>query len=307
MTRAAVEVRPIDGAPFGAEVELRASVRDLATADGASLRQALALHQLLVFRTDLDDEGHQLLVSMFGRLLPQGPRVVVNDKPKGPFPIVTYVSNAMAGGSLGTFELAFHSDLAHVATPLSGLSLYAIEVDLGQTATRFASGRRAYEKLTDGEREKVERLQALFTANYAVTSDAESGRDALRRADPAWPRVVHPVVVPHPVTNERCVFVNEMMVATILGLDSEDADCVLDRLFALLYEPSNVYEHEWVNGDLVVWDNLSVQHARRRVDERAPRTLRRVVFGERAPWEQWPWSVGDAPGSGVGEPQRRDT
>jgi taurine dioxygenase len=80
-----------------------------------------------------------------------------------------------------------------------------------------------------------------------------------------------------------------MQVAQILGLDTTVGDKLLDRLFSLLYDQVNVYEHEWENGDLVVWDNLSVQHARRAVDEHAPRTLRRVVFGDLAPWEQWPW------------------
>jgi taurine dioxygenase len=81
------------------------------------------------------------------------------------------------------------------------------------------------------------------------------------------------------------------MAAGIIGMDAGEGDRILDRLFALLYDPANIYEHHWVNGDLVVWDNLSVQHARRRVAKDTPRTLRRVVFGQRAPWEQWPWSV----------------
>jgi taurine dioxygenase len=116
-------------------------------------------------------------------------------------------------------------------------------------------------------------------------------RAALRRLDPTWPRVVHPVVVPHPITGERGLYVNEMQVAEILGLDDETSDRLLDRLLSVLYDDVNIYEHEWRNGDLVVWDNLSVQHARRAVAEVAPRTLRRVVFGEKAPWEQWPWGV----------------
>jgi taurine dioxygenase len=285
-------VRPIDSAPFGAQVELAADVtalhRDAAAA--AELREALACHQLLVFRTDLNEDEHQTLVSMFGRLLPQGPRVIVNDHPQGPFPIVTYVSNVKPGGGLGTFDLSFHHDLAHVATPLAGLSLHAVDVAPGQASTRFASGRLAYDRLSLEERDELEGLQAIFVGNYTTTTDeAESSREALRQLDPRWPRAVHPVIVPHPITGNRCVYVNEMQVAQIVGLDTTVGDVLLDRLFAALYDPADVYEHKWRNGDLVVWDNLSVQHARPAVDEHAPRTLRRVVFGALAPWEQWPW------------------
>jgi alpha-ketoglutarate-dependent taurine dioxygenase len=290
-----VVTRPLEGAPFGAEVELGTGPGELRDADAAALRRALVDHQLLVFRTELDDAEHQRLVAVFGRLLPQGPRVVVNDRPAGPFPIVTHVSNVLPGGSLGRFELAFHSDLAHVPTPLAGLSLYGLEVAPGQAATRFASGRRAYRQLTSSDQAQLAGLQALFTANYTTTtSEVEHGRAGLRHLDPSWPRVVHPVVVPHPANGEGCLFVNEMMTAAIIGWDDTAGDRLLDRLFAVLYAPDNVYEHRWSNGDLVVWDNLSVQHARRRVGDDAPRTLRRVVFGERAPWEQWPWGVDTA-------------
>jgi taurine dioxygenase len=290
--RTRIAVKPLDRTPFGAQVEMGIEVHDLAPADATALREALARHQLLVFPMELDDDEHVRLVSMFGRVLPQGPRIVVNDRPEGPFPTVTFVSNVKPGGGLGTFALAFHHDLAHVPTPLSGLSLYAVDVEPGQAGTRFASGRVAYERLTDRERRELEGLQGLFVGNYTTTTaDVERGRDGLRRLDPTWPRVVHPVIVPHPSTGERCVYVNEMQVAEIVGLDHEVGDRMLERLFTVLYDPANVYEHEWHNGELVVWDNLTVQHARRSVTERVPRTLRRVVFGERAPWEQWPWSI----------------
>jgi taurine dioxygenase len=106
--------------------------------------------------------------------------------------------------------------------------------------------------------------------------------------DPTWPCAVHPVVVPHPVTGEPCIYVNEMQTTAILGLAQHESDALLDTLFAHLYDAANIYEHKWRGNDLVVWDNLSLQHARRKVGEHSDRTLRRVVFGEKAPWEEWP-------------------
>jgi hypothetical protein len=39
-----------------------------------------------------------------------------------------------------------------------------------------------------------------------------------------------------------------------------------------------VLDHEWRRGDLVVWDNLAVQHARGNVEIEGPeRTLRKVI------------------------------
>jgi taurine dioxygenase len=249
----------------------------------------LAEHHLLVFSGELTADEHVALVSCFGRVLPQGPRIEVNDRPAPPLPVVTYVSNDRAKGDLASFELGFHHDLAHVANPLAGLSLYAVEMDATQTATRFASGARAYTKLRPELRDRIGRLQALFSANYSVTSERPvSAREARASLDPTWPRVVHPVVVAHPVTGVPCLYLNAMMTVEILGLATKESDDLLDELFAVLYEPSNVYEHRWRAHDLVIWDNLALQHARDRIVEDTPRTLRRVVFGDRAPWEAWP-------------------
>ena len=287
--RAAVRSRPLPGAPFGVSVDYERTARSLDPAVGAALRDLLARHHVLVLHGEWSEAEHIELISAFGRVLPQGPRVVVNDHPAGEQPLVTLVSNMTEGG-LGTFELAFHHDLAHVATPLAGLSLYALEVGADQPPTRFANGRLAYQQLPPAVRDRLEGLQGLFAANYTTTSDESASARAVRDSlDPTWPRTVHPIVVPHPVTGENCVYVNEMMTVEILGLDRSEGDALLDVLFAQLYDSAQIYEHHWQVGDLVVWDNLAVQHSRRQVRESVPRTLRRVVFGEKAPWEQWPY------------------
>jgi taurine dioxygenase len=285
-----VRSQPLPDAPFGASVVIEGRPGPIDSTTARVLRDLLAHHHLLIVRGDWTEAEHVDLVGCFGRVLPQGPRVIVNDHPAGDLPLVTFVSNVAAVGGLGAFELAFHHDLAHVATPLAGLSLYALDVGADQSPTRFSNGRLAYLQLPAQLQQRLVGLQGLFVANYTTISDQAAPARAVRDAlDPTWPRTVHPVVVPHPVTSEPCVYVNEMMTVEILGLARDDSDALLDALFERLYDPANIYEHHWQVGDLVVWDNLVVQHGRRKVHETTPRTLRRVVFGEKAPWEQWPF------------------
>jgi taurine dioxygenase len=49
-------------------------------------------------------------------------------------------------------------------------------------------------------------------------------------------------------------------------------------LLGYIYAPDNLYEHHWRTGDLIVWNNLALQHSRARVETDAPRTLRRLVL-----------------------------
>jgi alpha-ketoglutarate-dependent taurine dioxygenase len=45
-----------------------------------------------------------------------------------------------------------------------------------------------------------------------------------------------------------------------------------------MYQAEARLEHQWRTGDLVVWDNLAVQHGRPNVTEQGPaRTLRKVA------------------------------
>ena len=60
----------------------------------------------------------------------------------------------------------------------------------------------------------------------------------------------------------------------IVGVPRAESDALLAEIYAHLYADEAVYEHRWLPGDLVIWDNLSVQHARPEPNDQ-PRTLRR--------------------------------
>ena len=73
----------------------------------------------------------------------------------------------------------------------------------------------------------------------------------------------------------------------------EESDALLAELFSYLYADDAVYEHSWQADDLVVWDNLALQHARGAVGEGA-RTLQRVTCTRLTYLEQYPAdSVGE--------------
>ena len=73
------------------------------------------------------------------------------------------------------------------------------------------------------------------------------------------------------------LYVSQQATIEILGLSAEENEALLAELFSYLYEPSNILEHQWRTGDLVVWDNLLLQHARSDFDSaKYRRHLRRL-------------------------------
>ena len=86
-----------------------------------------------------------------------------------------------------------------------------------------------------------------------------------------------PISRPHPRTGHMTLLISENHAKEIVGVSAEESDRLLDEVFGYLYSTENTYAHEWRNGDLVIWDNISMQHSRQTVLLEGPvRTLRKV-------------------------------
>src|SRR4051794_25164238 len=120
--------------PFGVEVDIDLK-RGLGAADKDELRRLFAVDGLLVIHNlQLSLDAQLDLCEVFGPVM-RGSRENY------------IVSNVHRDGFLGDRELQFHNDIPYVPVPFLGASLYALEVAEGVSATRFANGLRAYDRL----------------------------------------------------------------------------------------------------------------------------------------------------------------
>jgi taurine dioxygenase len=255
--------------PFGAEAELDLA-GGLGEADKAELRRLYALDGLLLIRGLRLSMDEQLdLCSVFGPVL-RGSRENY------------LVSNVHKAGLLGSRELLFHNDIPFVPEPYLGGSLHALDVADGVSATRFASGLRAYERLPGRLRERIEGLNAL-----QVRERVEGRRNRLTDMQPGDLCTLHPVVRRRDDDGRPYLFVNQSMTASIVGLSEADSEALIEELLSYLYVEDGIHEHVWTTGDIVIWDNLAVQHARKALGA-GVRTLQRVTIAKIAYWDQWP-------------------
>ena len=89
---------------------------------------------------------------------------------------------------------------------------------------------------------------------------------------------VHEVKVRHPWSDAQVLMTNSN-AKSIVGVSPERSRELLARLAALVDDPERIYRHTWKKGDLIVWDNLLLQHARSDFDTAERRTLRRCAIG----------------------------
>ena len=255
--------------PFGAMV--RMDLRDAASEGQiAELRALFDSHHLLYFPgQSLAPADQRRVAGWFGPLAAD----------KG----ATRYATDTGMGELGDGELAFHSDLSCTPEPLLGISLHALAVDDRASPTWFVDAMAAARDLPAAVRD---RLQGLHVMNLWPMQ--LGGRQRSANAPEGWPGTAHPVLKPHPRTGAPILYLNANHSDRIVELGAEESESLVLELFARLYDPAGRYDHHWRSGDLVIWDNLALQHARPRVPPGAVRTLQRVEIGAASYMELMP-------------------
>jgi len=146
----------------------------------------------------------------------------------------------------------WHSDVTFEEAPPDATLLYSLEVPKEGGDTLFSSQHLAYDELDSD-------LKSMLLDKKAVHSNA--GVLMLSGGDPKKAKTVeHPVFREHPETGKKALYVTEAFVQSIKGVDSKESQEILSILYKHASKDKYIYRHKWLKGDLVVWDNRSVQH-----------------------------------------------
>ena len=264
------------GPGFAAEVSGVDASRPLSPTDAEALRSLLDEHELIVLRCpDLDIAAHLRFVGIFGSIYDEYRNNSGHSQ----------VSNVV--GNFPTGRLLFHQDFAFTPYPHRVQSLYAEDLQGDVAPTLFVSNSRAFERLSATQRTRWAGLSAVHArdASRSGRPDDEFARVRLRDLPDSdntalYPRAAHPVLNSQPRTGVPLLFVNEYYTSHIPELAEEEGEQVIQDAFAVIYAPEGIYAHQWRPGDLVLWDNIALQHARSAVTPKSRRTLRRVLVND---------------------------
>ena len=229
-----------------------------------ALRSAFAdRHMLLIRGKVISGEAQAAFVARFGQLLAERQ-------------LWGYVSNVRDDGIVREGALLFHSDFAFTAAPVLAISLHALEIPADGSPTVFADAVNAARILPADLRARLAGHRVLNVFDFHRPNDRPM---RVSECDPRSPRSEHPVIASHPRSAAGVVMANEMHTDRIVDVPQRESDALLADLFAVLYDDSNVVEHRWSVGDLVLWDNVALHHGRRAIPLHEPRTLQRVTLG----------------------------
>ena len=177
-------------------------------------------------------------------------------------PEIYIISNITKDGKpIGTRRAGenWHTDMSYAKEPAAATMLYAVEVpelyglSLGDTA--FANAAAAWDALPDEMHAEILGLRGVFDFRGRKRSSPVSQEDAAK-----YPPVEHPIVRRHPRTGRKSLYVARDDCTGIVGRGEREGLALIEALADHIVKPEFVYQHKWRVGDVVVWDNCTVQH-----------------------------------------------
>ena len=251
---------------IGAELSGISLADELSDATVAEIRQALLEYKVIFFRDqNLSQEELLIFARRFGDLEihPATPK----DQPN---PEILRIEH---GPKSKGQENMWHSDVTWRAEPSLGSVLSAVEIPPVGGDTLFANMNLAYENLPDAIRQQITGMTAMHDIARVFARRLNKKPEELHDK---YPPEEHPVVRTHPETGLRALYVNAAFTSHIVGMDKNESDELLKRLYATAANPEIQCRFRWTKGAVAFWDNRASQHfaasdyfPARRVMERA--------------------------------------
>jgi alpha-ketoglutarate-dependent taurine dioxygenase len=269
----------------GAQVQ-EVDLASLSAARIDAIKQAWYRHDVLVFRRQkLTDDDLLAFSRHFGELDSPPNQGAGRKSPPG-YPDIYVVSNVRDEtgepiGALGDGEALWHTDMSYSPRPPDASMLYSLEIPPVGGDTWFCSMKAALAQLPRPLLERIEGLQLKHDGTYDSGGTVRKGLTPTDnpRTSVGTP---HPIVIEHPVSGDKALYLGRRRNAYILGLDLDESERILDQLWSCV--ETAVYKHKWALGDLVLWDNRSTMHRRDAFDPAARRVMHRTqIKGSSAP------------------------
>ncbi len=239
------------------------------------LHDALMEHQVVFLRDQALDPDRQVrLARRFGSPLYSKKLKMYGDK----YDCLSLLENDGTKVAVGS---VWHTDNTDYEEPPMGSLLFCEVAPRVGGDTIWCSMYAAYEALADSTRAYIDGLTALH--DNSNVRRRYGGQNILRQeAMEVPPPVEHPVVIRHPVTGRKALFVNSNYTVRLKGVSDTESQNVLQMLYDHVKKPEFQVRFRWRANSLAIWDNRCTQHYALD-DYRELRRMRRVQIAGTRP------------------------
>ena len=157
----------------------------------------------------------------------------------------------------------WHTDHSYDQIPAMGSILRAVDLPASGGDTLFAGMAMAYDTLDEATKAALDGLKATHSSRhifgYSAVEAGEVG-DRFANAELATQDATHPIVLAHPETGRKGLYVNAAFTTGIVGMEEEAGKALLHKLYAHCMQEKFSYRFSWKPGSIAMWDNRSTWH-----------------------------------------------
>jgi taurine dioxygenase len=155
----------------------------------------------------------------------------------------------------------WHADTTSLAAPPWATVLRAVRPTAVGGDTCWSSMYAAWEGLSEPMRRLLDGLTAVHSIQLTFDRMLDYAAGFEAQYLPRHSREqVHPVVLTHPETGRKALYVSESFTTRIVELAPAESAAVLAMLFRHVEKPDFSMRWKWSANDLAFWDNRCVQH-----------------------------------------------
>ena len=248
-----LEVRPLDGA--GAEV-IGADISTITIGEWNQIEAAFAAFGLLIFPDQIVTEDEHLdFAARWGRI--ETPRSAGH-------PAFPNISISPGGGSTHNAEQGvWHADQSYRTRPPLGSVAIARDLPASGAQSRFASTYGAFDALSSGTQRALEALRATHAAPQHLEADARLSDGTFYDSRPPGTQsdeATHPVVIHHPVSGRKTLFVNPTFTTRIEDMEERQGLGLLNQLYDHGQQDEFTTTIDWEPGMVMLWDSRAMWH-----------------------------------------------
>jgi taurine dioxygenase len=251
-----IEVVPVSGG-VGVEVhnvDIKDGI-DAGTFD--ELRAAFVEHGLIFLRNqDITPDEHIAFAERWGEININRffPRLDGYDQ------IATVTKEPDQTTNIGG---GWHTDHSYDHVPAMGSILIARETPPVGGDTLFACMYTAYDTLSDGLKQTLESMKAVHSSRH-VFGEQSSYRDTMKdrfsNPENATQDAVHSVVITHPESGRKALYVNPGFTLHFDGWTAAESKPLLDYLYTHAVQLEHTTRFQWAPGSIAFWDNRCTWH-----------------------------------------------
>ncbi len=179
----------------------------------------------------------------------------------------------------------WHTDHSYDHVPAMGSILVARILPPSGGDTLWAHMGAAYDSLPEEMKRRLETAQAYHSADHIYAPDGEYAKTdqatELRGQD-LKTGATHPVVIRHPRTGRKLLYVNPAFTVDIVGMSREESQPLLERLYAHAKKPEHRCRVAWTPGSVAIWDNRTTWHKALNDYQGSAREMHRITLSGEA-------------------------